>query len=128
MIRRPPRSTRTDTLFPYTTLFRSVGLRRRGADGVDHGSEPVDLGGECMALKIRQTSFAQQCPGIIGRAFPSWPVTGGDAGVGTAGRLAQRRERLLGIGGGHGLEAERGGGFEDAKLGKASWREGDVQY
>src|SRR3546814_5682153 len=40
MIRRPPRSTRTDTLFPYTTLFRSlaqrphqrrVGARRRGA-------------------------------------------------------------------------------------------------
>src|SRR3546814_9523920 len=26
MIRRPPRSTRTDTLFPYTTLFRSVWL------------------------------------------------------------------------------------------------------
>src|SRR3546814_16510961 len=30
MIRRPPRSTRTDTLFPYTTLFRS---RRRGCHG-----------------------------------------------------------------------------------------------
>src|SRR3546814_1623641 len=28
MIRRPPRSTRTDTLFPYTTLFRSLGRRR----------------------------------------------------------------------------------------------------
>src|SRR3546814_8144649 len=27
MIRRPPRSTRTDTLFPYTTLFRSDGER-----------------------------------------------------------------------------------------------------
>src|SRR3546814_6778601 len=26
MIRRPPRSTRTDTLFPYTTLFRSGGI------------------------------------------------------------------------------------------------------
>src|SRR3546814_7610586 len=26
MIRRPPRSTRTDTLFPYTTLFRSISL------------------------------------------------------------------------------------------------------
>src|SRR3546814_4211535 len=26
MIRRPPRSTRTDTLFPYTTLFRSVAV------------------------------------------------------------------------------------------------------
>src|SRR3546814_8423511 len=32
MIRRPPRSTRTDTLFPYTTLFRSPGraVGRRG--------------------------------------------------------------------------------------------------
>src|SRR3546814_14299769 len=27
MIRRPPRSTRTDTLFPYTTLFRSTALK-----------------------------------------------------------------------------------------------------
>src|SRR3546814_1850694 len=45
MIRRPPRSTRTDTLFPYTTLFRSADVlpgtvrgphhhrpRRQGAD------------------------------------------------------------------------------------------------
>src|SRR3546814_7457707 len=31
MIRRPPRSTRTDTLFPYTTLFRSPA-RREGQD------------------------------------------------------------------------------------------------
>src|SRR3546814_16419371 len=29
MIRRPPRSTRTDTLFPYTTLFRGNGARLR---------------------------------------------------------------------------------------------------
>src|SRR3546814_4207277 len=29
MIRRPPRSTRTDTLFPYTTLFRSISPRPR---------------------------------------------------------------------------------------------------
>src|SRR3546814_4977572 len=29
MIRRPPRSTRTDTLFPYTTLFRSAAARAR---------------------------------------------------------------------------------------------------
>src|SRR3546814_13543585 len=29
MIRRPPRSTRTDTLFPYTTLFRSIGPSAR---------------------------------------------------------------------------------------------------
>src|SRR3546814_8957701 len=35
MIRRPPRSTRTDTLFPYTTLFRSAGA---GAEGGDAGA------------------------------------------------------------------------------------------
>src|SRR3546814_3877752 len=29
MIRRPPRSTRTDTLFPYTTLFRSPPRKRK---------------------------------------------------------------------------------------------------
>src|SRR3546814_9711653 len=44
MIRRPPRSTRTDTLFPYTTLFRSSGHQRQpvplaataGADPQEH--------------------------------------------------------------------------------------------
>src|SRR3546814_12904685 len=36
MIRRPPRSTRTDTLFPYTTLFRSL-LRRPLAEGTVPG-------------------------------------------------------------------------------------------
>src|SRR3546814_5497711 len=29
MLRRPPRSTRTDTLFPYTTLFRSIAAQGR---------------------------------------------------------------------------------------------------
>src|SRR3546814_5141496 len=38
MIRRPPRSTRTDTLFPYTTLFRSIGSG--GAiGGIERGEE-----------------------------------------------------------------------------------------
>src|SRR3546814_16342174 len=36
MIRRPPRSTRTDTLFPYTTLFRS----HRGRSGRGRGNCP----------------------------------------------------------------------------------------
>src|SRR3546814_12243555 len=34
MIRRPPRSTRTDTLFPYTTRFRSPRYDRRAVDGL----------------------------------------------------------------------------------------------
>src|SRR3546814_18128031 len=36
MIRRPPRSTRTDTLFPYTTLFRAGG---------GHGGAILDIAG-----------------------------------------------------------------------------------
>src|SRR3546814_9972329 len=43
MVRRPPRSTRTDTLFPYTTLFRSPELmiaRRQAASLNQH----LDLG------------------------------------------------------------------------------------
>src|SRR3546814_4982236 len=45
MIRRPPRSTRTDTLFPYTTLFRS----RRALCGRDRAPEarPRDHGSPC---------------------------------------------------------------------------------
>src|SRR3546814_1522245 len=35
MIRRPPRSTRTDTLFPYTTLFRSSDRSLRGTEEVE---------------------------------------------------------------------------------------------
>src|SRR3546814_10239982 len=37
MIRRPPRSTRTDTLFPYTTLFRSAEGRAAACDAAPAG-------------------------------------------------------------------------------------------
>src|SRR3546814_2121000 len=54
MIRRPPRSTRTDTLFPYTTLFRSVpeklgvyllmlDLSNTTPVGRDEGSEKLSI-------------------------------------------------------------------------------------
>src|SRR3546814_13900953 len=39
MIRRPPRSTRTDTLFPYTTLFRSDGEGSESGDESDADEE-----------------------------------------------------------------------------------------
>src|SRR3546814_2081529 len=53
MIRRPPRSTRTDTLFPYTTLFRS-GRRGRALatddrGGVDPVRHPDELDRACDA-------------------------------------------------------------------------------
>src|SRR3546814_5519020 len=49
MIRRPPRSTRTDTLFPYTTLFRSRGQGAR-----------ADL--EARALRRRRRGLAASTP------------------------------------------------------------------
>src|SRR3546814_2848378 len=47
MIRRPPRSTRTDTLFPYTTLFRShlvVDIRIPGIIIIGRGVAAEDIG------------------------------------------------------------------------------------
>src|SRR3546814_18065067 len=44
MIRRTPRSTRADTLFPYTTLFRSDELRQH------HGFDRVEIGQQVMEL------------------------------------------------------------------------------
>src|SRR3546814_10036215 len=41
MIRRPPRSTRTDTLFPYTTLFRSQGHHRLQSGRTDQALCPM---------------------------------------------------------------------------------------
>src|SRR3546814_7308058 len=55
MIRRPPRSTRTDTLFPYTTLFRSVdaeGLRPQGVFG--------QIIGETISVIEPESGFARQ--------------------------------------------------------------------
>src|SRR3546814_6132835 len=65
MIRRPPRSTRTDTLFPYTTLFRSPLLRRGcsaevgdeilrlSGDGVNAVAGAVERGAEPEAVGAR---------------------------------------------------------------------------
>src|SRR3546814_12714664 len=83
MIRRPPRSTRTDTLFPYTTLFRSVlaqttdklaqhtlpyrqfQLRRDGrtlANHLDHGRilEAILAGDEARAYECMRRHVTVQ--------------------------------------------------------------------
>src|SRR3546814_2893865 len=52
MIRRPPRSTRTDTLFPYTTLFRSIHARIERQDAsVDGGSDGERLLAYCRSIE-----------------------------------------------------------------------------
>src|SRR3546814_9902398 len=79
MIRRPPRSTRTDTLFPYTTLFRSpapahrrrreprlagraAGKDKRGAGGGEAGSclrSPCSPRPSCAGRSEEHTSELQ---------------------------------------------------------------------
>src|SRR3546814_3548045 len=51
MIRRPPRSTRTDTLFPYTTLFRSQAQGKRGRKTYHHFSARAVKPARCSIAK-----------------------------------------------------------------------------
>src|SRR3546814_19656796 len=63
MIRRPPRSTRTDTLFPYTTLFRSYRPgccpSRTGWRWEQAGRKPAGSCGLLQALQVVQVVLAQ---------------------------------------------------------------------
>src|SRR3546814_18999981 len=75
MILRPPRSTRTDTLFPYTTLFRSRGLMPDGTSSFSYKGESIFHYMGCSTLsnftvlleiavsKIREDApFQTSCP------------------------------------------------------------------
>src|SRR3546814_9351382 len=67
MIRRPPRSTRTDTLFPYTTLFRSrpdrPRCRSRNRDGGGaSGLLPAGCGIEPAAVEARPAQSVDDRP------------------------------------------------------------------
>src|SRR3546814_6075333 len=66
MIRRPPGSTRTDTLFPYTTLFRSLGPTQRVAaevgEQVEAQAERLD---ELDGLDPSDTEHAEDRPGLV---------------------------------------------------------------
>src|SRR3546814_1425038 len=57
MIRRPPRSTRPDTLFPYTTLFRSDRHRPRAGRGIRLLAGVQGQGVELQELGIRHGSL-----------------------------------------------------------------------
>src|SRR3546814_6884492 len=63
MIRRPPRSTRTDTLFPYTTLFRSPG-GRAGRRRLDTAYRCRECGEPGVGLLLRR------CQRVTDRALP----------------------------------------------------------
>src|SRR3546814_5263162 len=58
MVRRPPRSTRTDTLFPYTTLFRSGGGAQPDANARAAGYGPHHAGERDRAVHPAQMLVA----------------------------------------------------------------------
>src|SRR3546814_1939747 len=88
MIRRPPRSTRTDTLFPYTTLFRSLdGMAKATGRCLVSGAGWGVLAAESLVLKLcRDRPPAMrvrvdlapyiQAPGRVGETFASTIVDG----------------------------------------------------
>src|SRR3546814_20143015 len=94
MIRRPPRSTLTDTLFPYTTLFRSVVLEQRAftvlaADdeaALHDLGEHQDGGGLRRQLCGRRGILLQQRQGIAGTLLDGCRLLG----VGRLGRGGER--------------------------------------
>src|SRR3546814_4115202 len=68
MIRRPPRSTRTDTLFPYTTLFRSLFV----SDTIGFWNDRVLITGGIRLQEIGSKSYAANATGAI----PAGGLTG----------------------------------------------------
>src|SRR3546814_19578487 len=57
MIRRPPRSTRTDTLFPYTTLFRSISTFQALAGGESTTFAARGVGSGIASLRVDGNDF-----------------------------------------------------------------------
>src|SRR3546814_10983090 len=102
MIRRPPRSTRTDTLFPYTTLFRSIVeqanaapaprtmLRSFAAASVPQGAGSGGAVDVAIGAAIHTTG--DQANGVIVQSVGGGGALGGSAsgalaGAGTGGAL-----------------------------------------
>src|SRR3546814_11571480 len=88
MIRPPPRSTRTDTLFPYTTLFRPTAPRRPGTSFRPRAAAgPIRAALRCSNRRRaagRQQLQSSECPSFV--SLSKKPSTG-------AARIAHRTSR-----------------------------------
>src|SRR3546814_20278862 len=115
MIRRPPRSTRTDTLFPYTTLFRSLAAQQRrpvepDADGAPAHGRVVLV----AAAPVRQQLVAAHVEGaehhrLAGGGVEDAAVNFGPGRHGGEGIADQERSE------------ERRGGEECGRKGSTRW-------
>src|SRR3546814_968441 len=94
MIRRPPRSTRTDTLFPYTTLFRSCRVAQHSLGALILTVSPLALG----AAQAQSDQLSQAASGEVDpQAAEAGPSTAAPAPKASSGQIeeivvtAQRR-------------------------------------
>src|SRR3546814_15335465 len=91
MLRRPPRSTRTDTLFPYSTLFRSVDAQVAGVAEVGVGEwrhvlqEGLANTGR-VEIRVAEGGVERQVPGL---------VEDREVDFADVGRLQERRDGRL---------------------------------
>src|SRR3546814_3594132 len=92
MLRRPPRSTRTDTLFPYTTLFRSGDIVADAQKGCR--ILPARVLDECRGTLVGLNGLAGVAAEPCAAGFPGSAAPGHDdtAAGGTAIELHQLRE------------------------------------
>src|SRR3546814_16030732 len=127
MIRRPPRSTRTDTLFPYTTLFRSPSARENGAGECTPRRRTIfKLRQWIHDLPVRKDAFREKV-----KLAPSAPdrhdlAVFGDMDAAFGLVLTSPATGAIGITfAGAGFAANRGIAFE---IGRASCRERVFQY
>src|SRR3546814_13974027 len=105
MIRRPPRSTRTDTLFPYTTLFRSLRIAKRRLDA-----------GVTSALDFRQAeSLLTQAETELAGLHLAKAQNDNFLAVLTGGPLPAGLSAPMPL-------------ADQKKIGRASWRERVCQY
>src|SRR3546814_4452749 len=104
MIRRPPRSTRTDTLFPYTTLFRStgagvnncrVGLESAAAAGAEDRHRLRERGGTgCLGVRgdqqeeLLEALAGERTSGAVGVGGVEESLRGGERIGRASGQLA----------------------------------------
>src|SRR3546814_7659692 len=68
MIRRPPRSTRTDTLFPYTTLFRSALSKARDHEVQQNCSESAMIARGRRSVQRCEKSWSLLATGAFDRS------------------------------------------------------------
>src|SRR3546814_15008281 len=131
MIRRPPRSTRTDTLFPYPTLFRSAHIRARHSREPLHGMPGSHSAGHVQPEEA-YIDAEQRCEACLEeRAEFQWLIFALKVDRAESESEKQERERIAVRPGGERLHEQPHDDDEEAviasqrhqKIGRATCRE-----